>query len=176
MWPLLDVDNHTMISLLVSKRWDPGRRELLSCKPRYEAPPPLSLNSEPELGRTAKGSWAFQLTYKPSDIIYPKLQAVGSWGDHSFAKTVKQVVGIIIIYQFDCFDWGEPFDPVSLCRFILIHIICFEQRMVSPASNCLQIWKYNDTQEKPHVVQLCRQGITYHIIYMATLPIGFYKD
>jgi hypothetical protein len=27
-----------------------------------------------------------QPNYKTSDIIFPKLQAVGSWGDHSFAQ------------------------------------------------------------------------------------------
>ena len=48
----------------------------------------------------------------------------------------------IYIIRFT-FDRGEPFVPVSLCRFILIHIRSFEQRVVSPASNCLQFWKYN---------------------------------
>ena len=49
----------------------------------------------------------------------------------------------IYIIRFT-FDRGEPFVPVSLCRFILIHIRSFEQRVVSPASNCLQFWKCNN--------------------------------
>ena len=53
----------------------------------------------------------------------------------------------IYIIRFT-FDRGEPFVPVSLCRFILIHIRSFEQRVVSPASNCLQFWKCNIYIEK----------------------------
>ena len=44
-----------------------------------------------------------------------------------------------ISYQFDCFVRGEPFAPVSLCRFILIHISCFEQRSGLPSFQLLAV-------------------------------------
>ena len=42
-------------------------------------------------------------------------------------------------YQFDCFDRGEPFAPASLCRFILIHISCFEHRSGLPSFQLLAV-------------------------------------
>ena len=37
------------------------------------------------------------------------------------------------------FDRGEPFAPVSLCRFILIHISCFKQRSGLPSFQLLAV-------------------------------------
>ena len=65
----------------------------------------------------------------------------------------------IYIIRFT-FDRGEPFVPVSLCRFILIHIRSFEQRVVSPASNCLQFWKCN----------------IYDMLYLVSGPLLFKKQ
>ena len=86
-----------------------------------------------------QNSWSPSTTIKNSHlgfraIISRGAPAIGNF-DFSLRSIIKwdgSLVGQYIFdinYQLDCFDQGEPFAPVSLnCRFIMIHISCFEQR------------------------------------------------